>query len=425
MIELSVTPGDLVAGQRSSLLLRFANVSQGTCFDLVFKLRLPAGIVLVGGSDRVEIPSIPAGRAHTHTVTVEAKRPGRFELTSANFSYRDEFDLPVRVTDCRVDLVATAATAPAPVRQPAGRLRVACTDGELTLGEWDVLHVVVTNSTGVALGDVTMSVEGPFLSDGKRSRVEVLRDGATARFAFTVNATGSGRHVPVTVRTAYSHQGEGGTARTRVQEDNISIAVRPAAPHGETTPVEQTVLYLAASPRNMPQLRSDLEMRKVQERLQLSKQRDRYRIEPRLAVRFDDISQALMDYEPQVVHFSGHGDEHGNLCIENDNGTLDTITPLGLAKLFGQHRSTIRCVVVNACHTLRLAEALATKIDHVIGMRYQIGDEAAIEFSVGFYLALFAGRTVPDAFAVGQAHILARPAIERQHLTPLIFPPGP
>jgi hypothetical protein len=58
-------------------------------------------------------------------------------------------------------------------------------------------------------------------------------------------------------------------------------------------------------------------------------------------------------------------------------------------------------------------------------MRYQIGDEAAIEFSVGFYLALFAGRTVPDAFAVGQAHILARPAIERQHLTPLIFPPGP
>jgi hypothetical protein len=77
MIELSVTPGDLVAGQRPLLLLRFANVSQGTCFDLVFKLRLPAGIVLVGGSDRWRSPrSRPAARTRTPSRSKRKDRAG-------------------------------------------------------------------------------------------------------------------------------------------------------------------------------------------------------------------------------------------------------------------------------------------------------------------------------------------------------------
>jgi hypothetical protein len=231
--------------------------------------------------------------------------------------------------------------------------------------------------------------------------------------------------VPVTLHTTYGYRDVGGEVRTRTQKDSVNVVVRAVEPRLESVTGEQTVLYLAASPRNMPPLRSDLEMRKVKEKLQRSKERDRYRIEPCLAARFDDISQALIDYEPQVVHFSGHGDRNGNLCVEDEYGDSDSVTPEGLAELFGQHRSTIRCVVVNACHSVRLAEALATRIDHVVGMRYQIGDEAAIQFSVGFYLALFAGWSAPDAFVRGRAHIRSRPAIEQQHLTPLIFPPGP
>ncbi|MGI5242637.1 hypothetical protein [Dactylosporangium sp. CA-139066] len=86
--------------------------------------------------------------------------------------------------------------------------------------------------------------------------------------------------------------------------------------------------------------------------------------------------------------------------------------------------STIRCVVLNACYSERLARATAARIGHVIGMRYPIGDEAAIQFSVGFYTGLFAGATVPDAFARGRAHILARPGLGGEHGTPAIFPPG-
>lgn len=421
MIGVSVAAGELISGQRSSLPITFTNTGRGTCSDVVFKLALPAGIVLMAGSDRVEIPTIPAGRTYTHEVTVKAGRPGRFQLTSTNFSYRDEFDVPVRVTDFHASLVVTPAPPPAPVR-PIGRLSVECESDELDLGAWDELRILVTNHTGVSLSDVTVAVEGPFTGDGRRYGVAVLDAGAGARCPFKVNAEQGGRHVPVTVHTTYRYVDGNGVAQTRTQTDSVNVVVRPAAPDQEAAPAAQTVLFLAASPQDQDLLRSDLEWREIRDRLQRAKQPDRYRIvEPYFAARFIDISQALIDHEPQVIHFSGHGGKDGSLLTEDQNGNTDYITPEGLAELFGLHQSTARCVILNACYSARLADAMAAKIDYVIGMRYPIGDEAAIEFSVGFYLALFAGWSVPRAFERSRASLLARPRFQQEHLIPLLF----
>lgn len=430
MIAVSVAAGDLVAGQRSSLSIRFTNTGRGTCSDLVFKLRLPAGIVLMGGYDRVEIPAIPAGRTHTHEVTVEARRPGRFPLASTNFSYRDEYDLPVRVNDFHATLVVAAAPPPPPVGQPTGRLRVVCESGELDLGAWDVLNILVTNHTGVPVDEVAVAVDGPFTGDGKLSRVAALAEGKTARCPFHVHAPQGGRSVPVTVHCSYRYRDGRGAVQTLTQVDSVNVVVRQAAPAQprrpgqQTVPVKETVLFLTASPRNLEPLRPDLEMREVQQRLQLSKQRDRFRVKPALAARFHDLSQALIDHEPQVIHFSGHGDKDGSLLVEDEYGNSDPLTPEGLAELFGQHKSTVRCVVLNACYSERLAQTLAAKIDYVIGMRYPIGDDAAIQFSIGFYLALFGGRSVPEAFERGRTSLQARPRWTAEHQTPLLFPPG-
>ncbi|WP_326551681.1 CHAT domain-containing protein [Micromonospora sp. NBC_01813] len=384
----------------------------------------------MSGSDRVEVPVIPPGHAYTHEIAVQVRRPGKFTLTSPNFSYRNEFDVPVRVTDFSADLVARSAPAPVPVRQPAGRLRVWCDNRELDLDAWDELTILVSNETGVALHDVTVALRGPVASDDRQRRIAVLKESATARFTLAVRATERGRHVPVVVTTRYGHLDQSGATRTVMQEDVLDVAVRPAEPSQPAAPVtqpaltEQTVLYLAASPRDLAPLRSDLEMRKVQQLLPLGRARDRFRIEHCPAVRFDDLSQALISYDPQVVHFSGHGDRDGSLYLENDLGEQDSIAPEGLAALFGQHTPTLRCVIVNACHSVRLAEAVSRHIEYVVGMRYEILDKAAIHFSKGFYEALFAGWTVPRAFARGCAHIRARPAMEGQHRTPLLFSRG-
>jgi hypothetical protein len=330
------------------------------------------------------------------------------------------------------ELAALDPAAAARQRRQAGHLGVEHVGGELAFGEWDVLRILVRNKTGIPLGDVTIAVSGPFRTDGKRARIAVLGDGAAARFPFNVNAVEGGRHVPVSVHTTYSYPDGLGSVRSQTQDDRLDIVVaKPEAPNTQPGTAndgvgEQTMLYLAASPRDMEPLRSDLEMRKVKERLQLSRHRDRYRVEFCVAPRLVDISQALMDYAPQVVHVSGYGDEDGNLRLEDEKGSSQPVTPEGLAALFGLHKATIQCVIVNACYSLRLARAMARHIDYVVGMRSQIGDEAAIQFSVGFYLGLFAGQSVPDAFNRGCAHIQADQATESEHLTPVLLGgPGP
>jgi hypothetical protein len=86
--------------------------------------------------------------------------------------------------------------------------------------------------------------------------------------------------------------------------------------------------------------------------------------------------------------------------------------------MFGQHRDTIQCVIVNACHSARLAEAMARYIDHAVGMWSAIGDVAAIQFSVGFYQAMFARRSVPDAFERGCAMVESNSATGGEYQTP-------
>jgi hypothetical protein len=58
-------------------------------------------------------------------------------------------------------------------------------------------------------------------------------------------------------------------------------------------------------------------------------------------------------------------------------------------------------VVLNACYSETQAEAIHQHIDCVVGMNNPIGDRAAIEFAVGFYDALGAGRPYDQAYHFG------------------------
>jgi hypothetical protein len=264
MIEVSVEPSRLVAGRRTRLAIRFANSGQRACSDVVFKLALPSAITIMGGTNRVEIPVIPPGHVHTHEMTVESKRPGEFQLTSANFSYRDEFDVPVRVTDFRARLSVEAAPPAQPVAaRPVARLGVEPADGELALGEWDVLRILVRTKTGVPLSDVTVAVNGPFRTDGKLARIALLGDGATARFPFKVNAAEGGRHVPVSVRTTYSYPDGLGSVRSRTQEDSLEVVVVKTGEQSRQGPRQRAghvfISYVREDAHHVDQLQERLE----------------------------------------------------------------------------------------------------------------------------------------------------------------------
>ncbi|GAX39539.1 hypothetical protein NIES4075_04950 [Tolypothrix sp. NIES-4075] len=185
------------------------------------------------------------------------------------------------------------------------------------------------------------------------------------------------------------------------------------------------ILILSANPRNTDWLRLDEEIREIKTALRRSKYRDNFEVITEGAVRIDDLRRALLDCEPQIVHFSGHGTGNngilknnsgelqqqreayrlnspsGGIALENNSGEMQLVSTKSLADLFNTFQNTIECVLLNACYSEVQAEEIHKHIYCVIGMERSIRDDAAIKFAQGFYDAIGAGRNYEDAFQLG------------------------
>lgn len=161
------------------------------------------------------------------------------------------------------------------------------------------------------------------------------------------------------------------------------------------------ILVLAANPRNSTKLSLDQEFREIEEGLLRSKERDKFVIESKWAVRPPDIRRAILDFEPQIVHFCGHGEADGGLVLEDLNGQIKLVKPEAIAQLFKLCMDTVECVLLNACYSHKQADAIVEYINYVIGMKQPIGDNAAIKFAMGFYDALGAGKKIEEAYNFG------------------------
>ncbi|MEP0780822.1 GUN4 domain-containing protein [Microcoleus sp. ZQ-A2] len=185
----------------------------------------------------------------------------------------------------------------------------------------------------------------------------------------------------------------------------------------------KSILLLAANPKGTKSLRLQEEEREIKERLRLSGY-GKIPINSAGAVRPIDIQQAMLDFDPHIVHFSGHGAGQDGLVFEDVIGQEKLVDSEALAELFELFAEQVECVVLNACYSKFQAEAIAQHIDYVIAMSKEIGDNAAIKFSVGFYAALGAGKPFKFAYKLGCN--ATRLELERspEYLTPIIWEKG-
>ena len=168
----------------------------------------------------------------------------------------------------------------------------------------------------------------------------------------------------------------------------------------EKLQVPVMILFLAANPSGM-RLKLDQESREIDDALRKSDYGDRFFIQKHMAVRVKDLQNYLLRYKPNIVHFSGHGNQANQIILEDNSGISQPVATQALGNLFSVVKSNIRCVVLNACYTDQQARAVAEHIDCVIGMSNAIGDQAAINFSTAFYQALGFGENVKTAFELG------------------------
>jgi tetratricopeptide (TPR) repeat protein len=134
--------------------------------------------------------------------------------------------------------------------------------------------------------------------------------------------------------------------------------------------------------------------------------------EGRLVVRWEDeaslerIHDALLDFDPHIIHYTGHGGFDGELggvlLLEDGSDRSQNVSGTDLAERIAGR--DVRLVVLSGCQTAEaktmdsfssVAGALARKgVPAVIAMQQSIRDDSATTFASRFYKALASGEPV-------------------------------
>ena len=166
------------------------------------------------------------------------------------------------------------------------------------------------------------------------------------------------------------------------------------------------ILYLSANPENTKVLNFAKEIHAIREEIKNSYLQDRFILHIELAVMVKDLTDPIMEFAPDIVHFSGHGSIGSEIKLLDKSGEeAQTVPKIALANMFKQYKNQIRLVVLNACYSEDQAKAIAQHVDCVIGYPRAIEDVAAIAFSRGFYRALGKGSNVQVAIDSGKNQI--------------------
>jgi hypothetical protein len=203
---------------------------------------------------------------------------------------------------------------------------------------------------------------------------------------------------------------------------------------------KHVILFLAANPRDTGRLALDREARSIHLELKRTGYRDRFDFVTRWAAEPLDLLRELRELKPTIVHFSGHGarpagtpdraqgrdvvdlaragNEPGGVMFDGGDGRGQLVTPEAFAQTLDAAGASVRMVVLNACYTAPIAEALLAHVDCVVGVSGAIHDDAARNFAIGFYGGLGEYESIAAAFKQGRAaiHLDGLPDADRPQL---------
>lgn len=120
-------------------------------------------------------------------------------------------------------------------------------------------------------------------------------------------------------------------------------------------------------------------------------------------------TRGLNDHRPQIVHFSGHGNEDE---IAADTGKLgpSTVQTLPfdlLAKALAATDNPPDVIVLNSCKSSAAKKTLLATVKIIIAMKESVSDIAAANFAQNFYAAIASGQSVKAGFEQGKVAVEA------------------
>lgn len=152
------------------------------------------------------------------------------------------------------------------------------------------------------------------------------------------------------------------------------------------------ILFLAANPSGQSQIKTNPEHRKIKEELQQGAFRDQYEFLPsEFALTAKSLLRAFSKNKPDIIHFAGHGEQDG-IIIAKENNEVQRVSTDALKFIFRPLTGIVKIIILNACYSAKQAQELSEIGVFVVGNKLPVNDDAAITFSVGFYLGLGEGK---------------------------------
>ncbi len=165
------------------------------------------------------------------------------------------------------------------------------------------------------------------------------------------------------------------------------------------------ILFVAANPDDHVQLDLEKEIIKILNILSRSRQAHSIVFNLVTSAKILDFIDAVQRLKPNIVHFSGHGAGRDGIVFENEKGESSLLNANALERLFKRFKSSVSCVVLNACHSHRQAIPISRQGIYVLGMNDAIGDKAAIDMSAGFYQSIGTETDYETAFDMAMVNI--------------------
>ena len=107
-------------------------------------------------------------------------------------------------------------------------------------------------------------------------------------------------------------------------------------------------------------------MREVANKIRAGRKGDSFEIDYEFAVTPSSLQKALLEHEPDILHFSGHGAKGKGLMLEDDSGRKVILDKRAFTRLLKVIGDKIRMVVLNACYTNEQGQSLKEIVDYTI-----------------------------------------------------------
>ena len=115
-----------------------------------------------------------------------------------------------------------------------------------------------------------------------------------------------------------------------------------------------TILFLSANPTQTKPLQLIKECNTIDQKLRSSSEKGTFKLEQRHDISIKWLIEELLNYNPQILHFSGHGSEKNSLIFKSENtGEIEEVPPSALSEVFRVLGKNIDLVFLDACYSER------------------------------------------------------------------------